>query len=654
MTQAASQTAGKPVGKGDGKSGGNNAGATDAGSATSASATTLEQVTAQIQASAQPPALQPPTSQISINTAANTAGAHTVDAADNDASQAPATTAQSAGTSGQTGTPAGQTLPGPQNTRTAAQVPGPQAVNALAGQPIVLQPVAPLDQASDAAQNSVSSNPPPTPHETNSVQPNSAPSAQAQPTVPQTPTAMDPAKAANSSDKNAKRKSDGTSTNGAGSSSPQQTGTQAQPAVQPDASQISNASTAAQIAAAANGDDRVDDEPGIEAAGSASLATNGLDKAQASQDAQNGQATRNVQAGLAGRQQSTQPQASGQAATSQTAGGADSATTQDGGTNPAEADLFVKPWQAKPQSGNADATANTGQTASADDVKQAATQGLAASNAPLSKPADNANLTILATPQTQQSQAQVRPQSPRPCRFPQRLPTSRHWRWKSPQGRKAAPSSSISASIRRNLAASMCGFPSTPAARPARILPPTSPRHSILLQKDAPALTQALRDAGLNVSQNGLNFSLRQQQRQMRRANGNQSRGGNGRASTLTATSSMDAASAGAAYQRPGRRTARHPCLRKTHMSIGSTTPTTTPTTPRPVRRRRPTPMAPPRAATPATSCRAISTPSCSCSPPSCRTRIPPARWTPTSSPSSWSNTARSSSRSTPTPICRP
>jgi len=32
-----------------------------------------------------------------------------------------------------------------------------------------------------------------------------------------------------------------------------------------------------------------------------------------------------------------------------------------------------------------------------------------------------------------------------------------------------------------------------------------------LLQKDAPTLTRALRDAGLNVSQNGLNFSLRQQ-----------------------------------------------------------------------------------------------------------------------------------------------
>ena len=36
-----------------------------------------------------------------------------------------------------------------------------------------------------------------------------------------------------------------------------------------------------------------------------------------------------------------------------------------------------------------------------------------------------------------------------------------------------------------------------------------------LLQKDAPTLTQALRDAGLDVSQSGLNFSLRGQDRQM-------------------------------------------------------------------------------------------------------------------------------------------
>ena len=37
------------------------------------------------------------------------------------------------------------------------------------------------------------------------------------------------------------------------------------------------------------------------------------------------------------------------------------------------------------------------------------------------------------------------------------------------------------------------------------------PQTLSLLQKDAPALTRALREAGLDVSQDGLNFSLRQQ-----------------------------------------------------------------------------------------------------------------------------------------------
>ena len=35
-----------------------------------------------------------------------------------------------------------------------------------------------------------------------------------------------------------------------------------------------------------------------------------------------------------------------------------------------------------------------------------------------------------------------------------------------------------------------------------------------MLQKDASSLTRALRDAGLDVSQDGLNFSLRNQQQQ--------------------------------------------------------------------------------------------------------------------------------------------
>ena len=69
-----------------------------------------------------------------------------------------------------------------------------------------------------------------------------------------------------------------------------------------------------------------------------------------------------------------------------------------------------------------------------------------------------------------------------------------------------------------------------------------------LLQKDAPALTRALRDAGLNVSQNGLNFSLRQQPGDAG-TNHNQNRGGNGRSFTLSATTSLDATSANATYR---------------------------------------------------------------------------------------------------------
>jgi flagellar hook-length control protein FliK len=70
-----------------------------------------------------------------------------------------------------------------------------------------------------------------------------------------------------------------------------------------------------------------------------------------------------------------------------------------------------------------------------------------------------------------------------------------------------------------------------------------------LLQKDAPTLTRALRDAGLDVSQNGLNFSLRQQSSD---TGAGQGQGfGNGRSFTLSATSSIDATQASAAYSAP-------------------------------------------------------------------------------------------------------
>jgi flagellar hook-length control protein FliK len=48
------------------------------------------------------------------------------------------------------------------------------------------------------------------------------------------------------------------------------------------------------------------------------------------------------------------------------------------------------------------------------------------------------------------------------------------------------------------------------------------PQTLALLQKDAPSLTRALRDAGLDVSQSGLNFSLKGQGQ-----NQGQNQGGN-------------------------------------------------------------------------------------------------------------------------------
>jgi flagellar hook-length control protein FliK len=62
-----------------------------------------------------------------------------------------------------------------------------------------------------------------------------------------------------------------------------------------------------------------------------------------------------------------------------------------------------------------------------------------------------------------------------------------------------------------------------------------------LLQKDAPALARALRDAGLNVQQDALNFSLKNQQQQNFAGGGDHSRQG-GRNAFNTARNQADAA----------------------------------------------------------------------------------------------------------------
>jgi chemotaxis protein MotD len=76
------------------------------------------------------------------------------------------------------------------------------------------------------------------------------------------------------------------------------------------------------------------------------------------------------------------------------------------------------------------------------------------------------------------------------------------------------------------------------------------PRTLDLLKTDAPALTRALRDAGLNVSQNGLNFSLRGQDRQNGGSNFTP-RSGRVSQQSLIATSAIGSVPSGAHYQGP-------------------------------------------------------------------------------------------------------
>jgi len=70
-----------------------------------------------------------------------------------------------------------------------------------------------------------------------------------------------------------------------------------------------------------------------------------------------------------------------------------------------------------------------------------------------------------------------------------------------------------------------------------------------LLQKDSSSLTRALRDAGLDVSQNGLNFSLRQQSQDG--GNAHPGPGGRGGARAFSVTQSLDATPSSAAYRGP-------------------------------------------------------------------------------------------------------
>jgi len=70
-----------------------------------------------------------------------------------------------------------------------------------------------------------------------------------------------------------------------------------------------------------------------------------------------------------------------------------------------------------------------------------------------------------------------------------------------------------------------------------------------LLQEDAPVLARALREAGLDVSQDGLNFSLRQQNDNQSGNAGNNGRRGSSRGFPLTASINIDATAGSTAYR---------------------------------------------------------------------------------------------------------
>ncbi len=86
-----------------------------------------------------------------------------------------------------------------------------------------------------------------------------------------------------------------------------------------------------------------------------------------------------------------------------------------------------------------------------------------------------------------------------------------------------------------------------PAGKASAHLSADQPQTLALLQKDAPVLTRALREAGLDVSQDGLNFSLRQQTQNGN--DSNHSRFGSARSFSLAATASVDPGAAAIAYR---------------------------------------------------------------------------------------------------------
>ena len=125
----------------------------------------------------------------------------------------------------------------------------------------------------------------------------------------------------------------------------------------------------------------------------------------------------------------------------------------------------------------------------------------------------------------------------------------RPWRWKSPPSRSRGakqfdirldPPELGRVEVRLSIDAT---------GKASAHLSADQPQTLDLLQKDAPALTRALRDAGLDVSQDGLNFSLRQQATARTAMPTTAAAAAARRSFTLSATTSIDATATSAAYR---------------------------------------------------------------------------------------------------------
>lgn len=388
--------------------------------------------------------------------------------------------------------------------------------------------------------------------------------------------AVKPVKTGKSDDKNGKDKS---SDDSQLSANLQQVDPQTLPAVQMSAQQLASL-TAANAAAAAPHDNAGEDEPAVTAAGPAGVAASGQSKPQAGQAAQDSQlaaqdsqvadqAAASGPAAAKANGQAPDPTKTQIASQSAAQAGTPAQATDQNGAQQTQPDGVqpAKPWQAKAQNAGdtktdaslaSDAKASEAKVseAQAADARQAtgpAPQPVAANDMPAIKPDAMIGNTapVIGGPAPQGAQNSAAPTVAQTVQV-QTAPTPNmpalavEIAAKSQSGAKQFdirldPPELGRVEVRLSIDAT---------GKASAHLSADQPQTLDLLQKDAPSLTRALRDAGLDVSQNGLNFSLRQQSGDTGAGN-NQGRGGNGRSFTLSATASIDATQARAAYSAP-------------------------------------------------------------------------------------------------------